>query len=72
MEKKNSRQGTSRPGRSKKRRFSGNQHTLEEDTSFTSASAAKLKSSSDDEILVDSNFGYCLLEFCSVFSSLAN
>lgn len=71
MDKKCSRKSTCRTDRPKKRKFCGNQHTTEESTSFTSASAAKLKSSSDDEVLVDYNFGYCILEFCSVFSSLA-
>ncbi|XP_044577450.1 uncharacterized protein LOC123260423 [Cotesia glomerata] len=71
MDRKGSRKSPHRPGKPRKRKFSGNQHTLEEDLSFTSASAAKLKSSNDDEILIDYNFGYCILEFCSVFSSLA-
>lgn len=51
MDRKSSRNSKNRPDRSRKRRFSGNQHTQEEDLSFTSASAAKLKNSRDDEIL---------------------
>lgn len=71
MDRKSTKRGYYRPDRSRKRKFSGNQHTLEEETSFTSASAAKLKNTTDEEVLIDYNFGYCILEFCSVFSSLA-
>ena len=42
---------------------------MEQDTTFTSASVAKLKSSKDDEIIMENNNGYCIPEFFSVFTA---
>lgn len=55
----------------KKRRFSGNQFTVEEEISFTSASTAKLKNSQDEEVIINNNYGYCILECFSVFTTLS-
>jgi hypothetical protein len=71
MDRKCSKRSSARPGKSRKRKFSGNQHTAEEETSFTSASAAKLKNSQDDEVIVNNNYGYCILEFFTVFTTLS-
>ncbi|GFW61717.1 hypothetical protein TNCV_3706521 [Trichonephila clavipes] len=57
------------PDRNKKRKFSGNRLTTEDDTEFTSASARKLKNSMDMEILITPNFVYCILELVSVFTT---
>lgn len=72
MDRKHSRSTSKRACRPRKRRFSGNQYTVEEETSFTSASAAKLQSSQDEEVLINNNYGYCILEFFSVFTTLSS
>lgn len=71
MDRKSSRNSCNRPDRKRKKKFSSNQYTAEQDTSFTSASAAKLKKNGDDEIIINENFGYCFLEFYSVFQTLS-
>ncbi|KAK0159503.1 hypothetical protein PV327_011028, partial [Microctonus hyperodae] len=71
MDRKSSKFSHVRPCRSKKRKYSGNQFTVEEETSFTSASAAKLKHSQDEEVIVNNNYSYCILEFFSVFTTLS-
>ncbi|GIY05118.1 uncharacterized protein CDAR_120911 [Caerostris darwini] len=71
MDRKSSKFSSARPCRSKKRKFSNNQVTVEEETSFTSASAAKLKHSQDEEVIINNNYGYCILEFFSVFTTLS-
>lgn len=71
MDKKSARGSTSRPDRQKKRGFRGNQYTVEEDTSFTNAPAAKLRMR-DEKVIVGNNYCYCILEFFSVFTTLAS
>ncbi|XP_044583218.1 uncharacterized protein LOC123264134 [Cotesia glomerata] len=71
MDRKGSRGSQSRADRRKKRRFSSNQFTVERETSHTSASAAKFKNSGDEEVIINKNFGYCILEFYSVFQTLS-
>lgn len=57
--------------RGKKRKFYGNAATCEQSTEFTSASAKKI-GHFDMEVPVDASFVYCILEFCSVFSTLSS
>lgn len=56
----------------KSHNFRGNQHTAEQDTTFTSTSAEKLKSNTDFDVKCDDSFNYCILLFPLVFSALAN
>ncbi|XP_074107057.1 uncharacterized protein LOC141532561 [Cotesia typhae] len=72
MDKKSSARRITRPERQKKRRFHGNRFTEQENTSFTSASAAKLRKSNDEEVIIDNNYGYCVLEFFTVFSAISS
>lgn len=73
MDKKSSAQRVTRPDRSKKRSFHGNRHTVEkEDTTFTSASAVKLLKINDEVVIIDNNYGYCILEFFTVFSAISS
>lgn len=74
MGKKHGKKGSSRPGRSKKRKFTGNQHTSESDTSFTSTSAQKVGGSGEDvfDIHCSNTSNYCLLQFSLVFMTLQN
>ncbi|KAL1497055.1 hypothetical protein ABEB36_003006 [Hypothenemus hampei] len=72
MDRKSSQGGHRRADRVKKRKFRGNQFTSEEDTSFTSTSATKLKKTEDEEVIIEDNYGYCILEFISVFTALTS
>ncbi|XP_026471717.1 uncharacterized protein LOC113375996, partial [Ctenocephalides felis] len=69
--RKGSTSGNVHPGRSKKRKFSGNRFTHQNDTVFTSASAKKLKNNMNMEVPIASNFAYCILEFVSVFAAIS-
>lgn len=69
--RKGSTSGNVHPGRIKKRKFSGNRFTSQNDTEFTSASAKKLQNSMDMEVPKASNFAYCILEFVSVFAAIS-
>ena len=60
-----------RYARSKKKRGPVNRHLLEGNTSYTSVSAQKLGNKRALEAPVDHTFGYCILEFSSVFSSIS-
>lgn len=71
MDRKSKRGSYNRPDRKKKKRLSSNQYTVEQDTSYTSASAAKLKKFGDEAVIINKNFGYCFLEFFSVFQTLS-
>ena len=51
--------------------FSGNQHTSEHSTEYTSASAKKL-STSDFDVKLDEGHSYSILSFSLVFSALAS
>ena len=69
--KKFNREENERPGhKAKKRRFSGNQHTRENETLHASTSAQKLMNSSDTEITIDPMHGYRIINFIFVFSTL--
>ncbi|XP_074114231.1 uncharacterized protein LOC141537255 [Cotesia typhae] len=72
MDRKSSAERRTRPHRQKKRQFHGNRYTAQEDTNFTSASAAKLKKSNDEEVIIENNYGYCVLEFFTVFSMISS
>ena len=61
----------SRRSTSRKRKFTGNQHTFEQFTA-NSTSAEKLLNTSDDEIIIDPTHGYCILQFISVFAAISN
>ena len=69
MDRKIKPESSSRPDRKKK--FHGNRHTLKNDTSFTSVSAAKLQKSGDEEVIIENNHSYCILEFFSFFATLS-
>ncbi|CAG5109337.1 Protein of unknown function [Cotesia congregata] len=58
--------------KSKKRKFTGNQHTFEQSTANTSTSAEKLLHNNDENIVIDPSHGYCILQFVSVFSAISN
>jgi len=57
---------------SRKRKFTGNEHTFEQSTASTSTSAEKLLRTNDEEIIIDPTHGYCILQFVSVFSAISN
>ncbi|GFV34242.1 hypothetical protein TNCV_1775871 [Trichonephila clavipes] len=59
------------PGRSKKRKFSGNRFTTQNDTEFTTVSSRKLKTSMNISVLIGPSFEYCILEFVSVFAAVS-
>ena len=63
--------GNQFPGRKRKRRFSGNQFTAENETDFVSTSAEKLKSASFDDIDIDDSHCYVILSFITVFGFLS-
>lgn len=71
MDKKGKR--GSHPDRSKKRRFQGNQSTVEHDINFASTSAEKLANKKTvDDIKISRVFDYCILNFFSVFSTISS
>jgi len=71
MDRKGSRKNINHPERQRKRKFRGNQHSIEQDTEFTSASAAKLNKRADTDIPVSREFGYCILNFFTLFSTIS-
>lgn len=58
--------------RTKKRKFRGNQYTVEQNTNYTSTSAKKLLGSKNVEVPISSSFAYCILEFATVFSTISS
>ncbi|XP_046751639.1 uncharacterized protein LOC124414663 [Diprion similis] len=72
MFKKGSRDAPARYDRPKKRKFAGNRHTFEQDKSFTSASATKLRQNKHFEVTVEQTVLYCILNFVSVFSTISS
>ena len=54
----------------KSRDFKGNQHTSEQSTSLTSASAEKLLHSTSFDVKYDQGFNYVILVFSLVFPAL--
>lgn len=62
----------SQRSRSKKRKFSGNQHTFEQSTANTSTSSQKLLRSGDEEIVIDPSQGYCFIHFLAVFTTVSS
>lgn len=72
MFKKGSRDAPARYDRPKKRKFAGNRHTFEQDKSFTSASATKLRQNKNFEVNVEQTVLYCILNFVSVFSTISS
>lgn len=72
MDRKGSKYGNVRADRSKKRKFTGNRHTHEQDRSQTSASARKLsKNNPEFEVNVDSVLQYHIVNF-DMFLTLQN
>lgn len=57
---------------SRKRKFTGNQHTFEQSTANTSTSAEKLLQNKDENIVIDPTHGYCIIQFVSVFYAISN
>lgn len=72
MDRKGSRSVRNHPERSKKRRFSGNQHTIEQETEYASTSASKLKEQEDNQVALTVGFFYCIFEFVSVFQKISS
>ncbi|XP_026828856.1 uncharacterized protein LOC113562728, partial [Ooceraea biroi] len=72
MDKKGRKDARTRADRQKKRQFRGNQHTAEQDSEFTSTSAKKLRTAKDIDFPVSNEFGYCILNFFAVFSTIAS
>lgn len=60
-----------RAGRIKKRKFRGNQFDRLEDTEFASTSAKKFKNNPTEDIVIENNLENCILDFYSVFTTLA-
>lgn len=58
--------------RKRKRHFHGNQHTAEQNTEFASTSAQKLRSSENIDCTISRESGYCVLNFFTVFSTIAS
>ena len=52
-------------------KFKNNQHTVEKDTTKTSASAKKLRNCNDFKVASNPTIEYCIINFCSVFSVLS-
>jgi len=71
MDRKSNKGKSERPDRAKKRGFCGNQHFRPEDTEYTSTSAKKFMNNEDDEVSIENNLKYCILEFYSVFTTLS-
>ena len=69
--RKGSTSGNVHPSRSKKRKFSGNRFTTQNETAFTSASAKNLQNSKNLEVPIAPNFAYCILKFVSVFAAIS-
>ncbi|XP_032681250.1 uncharacterized protein LOC116848839 [Odontomachus brunneus] len=71
MDRKGKRGSLTRPGRAKKRKFCGNRHTIEAETSYVSTSAEKLRKTGDNELRISREHGYSVLNFFSVFSAIS-
>ena len=59
---------TSRP----KRRFHGNQYTVEKDVDIPSISGEKLQRKENLDIIISSMHDYCILSFFAGFSTIAS
>lgn len=70
--KKGTKFETVHAGRTKKRKFYGNQHTSEQSEEFVSTSANKLLENKELDVPIATNFAYCILEFASVFSAISS
>ena len=57
--------------RNKKRRFTGNRYTFEQDVSIASTSAKKLVEGNDEDIEVTRTHGYRFVDFFSVFTAIS-
>ncbi|KYN18944.1 hypothetical protein ALC57_08731 [Trachymyrmex cornetzi] len=71
MDRKRSRKRRIYADRQKKRHFTGNRFTAEKDVDFTSTTAKKLKASENIDFSVSREFSYCILNFFSVFTTIA-
>lgn len=72
MDRKGSRSARVHPDRRTKRKFSGNRHTVENETAFASTSAKKLLENKDVKVTLTSTFFYCILEFTAVFQAISS
>lgn len=72
MERKRTKSSKNRPSRSIKRKFYGNRYTVEQETSFVSTSAEKLRRTNDNKVSIDQTFGYCIVQFFAVFSGISD
>lgn len=70
MDKKGDKRSTVRPSRQRKRKFQGNRYSVEQETSFASTSAQKLRQTKDKDIKIEHSHGYRILQFAAVFSAI--
>lgn len=56
----------------KRRKFKGNKYSFEEEASFASTSAEKLRNKGSIEVPISKEFGYCILNFFAVFSTISS
>lgn len=61
MDRKGNKSSKIRPSRSRKRKFYGNRNTIEQETSFASTSAEKLRRTNDNKVSIDQTFGYSMV-----------
>lgn len=71
MDRKQSREIHTRASRLRKRKFPGNIHTREAETTFASTSAKKLSTSRDDEVIINPSCTYRIIAFLSVFTEIS-
>ena len=69
MDRKGDEGHSSRPSHAKKRRFTGNQHTADQDVSQTSAPARKISERETYDLNIDDTLKYFIVNF-SLFLSL--
>ncbi|GFS71760.1 hypothetical protein TNCV_2995261 [Trichonephila clavipes] len=69
--RKESTTGNVRPGRNKKRKFSGKRFTTQKNMKLIKASARKLKNGMNMEVPITPSFAYYILEFVSVFAAVS-
>ncbi|XP_044588919.1 uncharacterized protein LOC123268103 [Cotesia glomerata] len=72
MDRKYSRGTSLRACRTRKRKPLCNLGRRKSDTSFASASAAKLHKATTEDVIIGNTYGYCILEFFSVFTALSS
>ena len=70
MNRKGSKEYLSQANRPKRRRFHGNQYTVEKDVDISSTSGQKLQRKENLDVIVSSAHGYRVLNSFAVFSTI--